>query len=70
VRGRAYFGFEVVAWPEAAWCTFELMLRVVTGATGGVAGTGLIAASAALTIVAVRWRNGALAAAVVETRER
>ncbi len=68
MRTRAYFLFELVAWPAAAWCAVELLLRVATGATAGMGDTGLTGVSAALTIVAVRWRSRQLALATASER--
>ncbi|HML98048.1 MAG TPA: hypothetical protein PKD75_06170 [Tepidiformaceae bacterium] len=62
MRPRAYFLFELVAWPAALWCGTELVLRVATGDTGGLGSAGLTGACAALTIVAARWRSRQLTA--------
>lgn len=65
MRQRAYFLFELVAWPAAVWCVTELVLRVATGETGGIGSAGLTGTFAALTIVSVRWRSRQLAPAAV-----
>lgn len=66
MRTRAYFVFELVAWPAAVWCAVELALRVATGENGGMGGAGLTGMSAALTIVAARWRTRRLGLAGVD----
>lgn len=68
MRARAYFLFELVAWPAAVWCGAELVLRAATGETGGIGGAGLTGMCAALTIVAARWRSRELALAGVDER--
>jgi hypothetical protein len=65
LRPRAYFLFELVAWPALVWCGAELVLRLAAGATGGMGSTGLTATCAALTIGAARWRSRQLALAEV-----
>ena len=65
MRTRAYFVFELVAWPAAVWCAVELALRVATGDLAGTGGAGLTGTFAALTIVSVRWRSRQLALAAI-----
>ncbi len=67
MRLRAYFLFELVAWPAALWSGTEVVLRVATGATGGLGSAGLTGACAALTIAAARWRSRQLIGAGVQT---
>ena len=68
MRARAYFLFELVAWPAAVWCGAELVLRAATGETGGIRGAGLTGMCAALTIVAARWRSRQLGLARVNNQ--
>jgi hypothetical protein len=56
VRTRAYFLFELVAWPAAVWCAAELLLRAATGETGGSVGAALTGTCAVLTVFACRLR--------------
>jgi hypothetical protein len=63
MRATAYSLFELVAWPAAAWCALEVVLRGSTGGFDGMAMTSVTGACAALTIVASRWRARQLAGA-------
>ncbi len=63
MRIEAYRLFEIVAWPAAAWCAIELLLRGATGEAAGMSMTAITGACAALTIVACRARNRSLEAA-------
>lgn len=68
MRPRAYFLFELVAWPAAVWCGAELVLRTATGEASGIGGTGLTGMCAALTIGAARWRSRQLGLAQVNNQ--
>lgn len=61
MRTRAYFLFELVAWPAAVWCGVELVLRAATGATAGIGSVGLTGGCAVLTVFACRVRTMQLA---------
>jgi hypothetical protein len=61
MRRRAYFAFELMAWPAAVWSAVEIGLRAATGTSGGAAATALTGACAAATIVLCRWRTAMLA---------
>lgn len=56
MRSRAYFLFELVAWPAAVWCAGELLVRAATGATNGIGSASLTGGCAGLTVVACRAR--------------
>ena len=62
MRMQAYRLFEIVAWPAAAWCAIELVLRGATGSFEGMTWTALTGGMAALTIVACRIRSAQLVA--------
>jgi hypothetical protein len=57
VRDRAYWLFALVAWPAAAWGTIEIVLRLFTGETDGLADAVMITSAAAVTIALSRWRR-------------
>lgn len=61
MRSRAYWLFELVAWPAAVWGAIELALRLATKTYDGLPMAAATASLAALTIVAARWRSAALA---------
>ena len=69
MRVGAYLVFEIVAWPAAAWCALELVLRIAANDFAGISATILTAACAILTIAGSRLRTRQLAA-VMESRER
>ncbi|MGE3074002.1 MAG: hypothetical protein AB7N24_12155 [Dehalococcoidia bacterium] len=60
MRPGTYHLFEIVAWPAAAWCGLELVLRTATGTFDGIAATATTGIFAGLTIVACRLRTTAL----------
>lgn len=68
MRQHAYGLFEIVAWPAAAWCAAELVLRSALGDFSGAGSTALIGSLAASTIVASRWRAAQLRRAPVSAR--
>lgn len=63
MKVQVYRLFEIVAWPAAAWCAFELLLRTATGDLAGAGPTALTGCMAAITIVLCRWRTALPAAA-------
>jgi hypothetical protein len=56
MRTRAYFLFELVAWPAAVWSAVELLLRATTGASSGIGSASLTGGCAVLTVFACRVR--------------
>lgn len=56
MRTQTYRLFELVAWPAAAWCGVEMMLRAASTNFDGFAMTAATGALAALTVAACRWR--------------
>ena len=62
MRLGAYSLFEIVAWPAAAWCAVELMLRVASRSFDGLPAAALTGGLAVLTVAACRARARHLAA--------
>ena len=65
MKREAYRVFEIVAWPAAAWCGLEIVLRTASGTHDGTAATVVLGAMAAATIAACRIRKGHLVPASV-----
>lgn len=61
MRDHAYRVFEIVAWPAAVWCAFELVLRVSASDFEGISATAITGACAVLTIAGARIRSRQLA---------
>ncbi len=57
MRQQAYRLFEIVAWPAAAWCGFEVVVRAAAGPGDGLAASALLGLLAAGTIAACRVRT-------------
>jgi hypothetical protein len=61
VRRQAYWLFELLAWPAAAWGAFECVARVAVGEHHGLGSAAGLTLMAGATIAACRWRQGGLA---------
>ena len=57
---RVYLAWAVAAWGTAGWCAVEVVLRLATGATGGLAETCLLGAGAAGSGHLAFWRRRSL----------
>ena len=66
MRNHACRVFEIVAWPVAAWCAVELVVRTSTANFDGVSASAITGACAVLTITAARIRTRQFAAATTK----